>query len=260
LVNWWLSTVPERVYATGGRNFYLPETAKRYGFDDRAERCLNCPEAERCPFYLNLRAHPRLKAQYLENEAYDGYFRDRCVFSDKIDIEDTMGLLVNYRNGAMLTYSLHAFMPWEGYVIAFNGSKGRLEHKMEETIYISGDGSIPGEALADQTYIRVKPHAGPGYEVEVRESEGGHGGADPIMLQDIFDPPDDDPLKRAADYRAGAWSILTGVAGNHALEQQRPIRIEELIHGLERPDYPAMPDRTEPIDPLPFTESASRRG
>jgi predicted dehydrogenase len=260
LINWWLSTVPERVYATGGRNFYLPETAKRYGFDDRAERCLNCPEAERCPFYLNLRAHPRLKAQYLENEVYDGYFRDRCVFSDKIDIEDTMGLLVNYRNGAMLTYSLHAFMPWEGYVIAFNGSKGRLEHKMEETIYISGDGSIPGEALADQTYIRVKPHAGTGYEVEVRESEGGHGGADPIMLQDIFDPPDDDPLKRAADYRAGAWSILTGVAGNHALEQQRPIRIEELIHGLEMPDYPAMPDRTEPIDPLPFTESASRRG
>ena len=259
LVNWWLSTVPETVYATGGRNFYLPETAERYGFDDRSERCLTCPEADRCPFYLDLRAHPRLKAQYLDSESYDGYFRDRCVFSDEIDIEDTMGLLVNYRSGASLTYSLHAFMPWEGYVIAFNGSKGRLEHKMEETVYISGDGSIPGEALADQSYIKVMPHAAPAYQVEVRESEGGHGGADPIMLQDIFDPTGDDEYERAADYRAGAWSILTGVAGNHALEENCSIRIDDLVHGLERPDYPPMPDPTGSIDPLPFKQAARRR-
>jgi predicted dehydrogenase len=260
LINWWLSTVPETVYATGSRNFYLPETAERYGFTNRAERCLNCPEAKRCPFYLDLRAYPSLKGQYLDSEKYDGYFRDRCVFSDEIDIEDTLGVIVNYRNGATLTYSLHAFMPWEGYVITFNGAKGRLEHMMRETVYISGDGSIPGEVVQHGTHIRVMPHFQPGYEVEVDESGGGHGGADPIMLQDLFEPNESDKYKRAADYRAGAWSILTGIAANHAIEQKRPMQIDELIQGLEIPDYPPMPASTEPIDLLPFNRSMAGGG
>ena len=71
LVNWWLSTVPETVYATGARNFYRPETAERYGLSQRGERCLDCAEAERCPFYMDLRAYPRLRSVYLENEQYD---------------------------------------------------------------------------------------------------------------------------------------------------------------------------------------------
>ena len=115
LINWWLSDVPERVYAEGARNFYRPETAERYGFTQRGERCLDCPESEKCPFYLDLRAYPRLVETYLNNEQFDGYFRDRCVFSGDIDIEDTMHLAVRYRGGATMSYSLHAFMPWEGY-------------------------------------------------------------------------------------------------------------------------------------------------
>ena len=39
LVNWWLSTVPEEVYAVGTRNFYRPETAERYGFTKRGDLC-----------------------------------------------------------------------------------------------------------------------------------------------------------------------------------------------------------------------------
>jgi predicted dehydrogenase len=260
LINWWLSTVPETVYATGARKFYRPETAKRYGFTNRAERCLDCPEADRCPFHLDLRAYPRLKGQYLDSEQYDGYFRDRCVFSDDMDIEDTLSVLVNYRNGVSLTYSLHTFMPWEGYVIAFNGSKGRMEHTMQETIYISGDGSVPGEVVADGTRIKIMPHFQPGYEVKVDESGGGHGGADPVILQDLFAPQGVDKYKRAADYRSGAWSILTGIAGNHALEQRRPIRIDELIRGLAVPDYPPMPDPTEAMDPVPLKRSTAVRG
>jgi len=260
LVNWWLSTVPETVYATGARNFYRPETAKRYGFTHRAERCLDCPEASCCPFHLDLRAYPRLKSQYLDSEKYDGYFRDRCVFSDDMDIEDTLSVLVHYRNGASLTYSLHAFMPWEGYVIAFNGSKGRLEHTMQETVYISGDGSVPGEVVADGTRIKIMPHFQPGYEVKVDESGGGHGGADPVMLQDLFAPQGVDKYKRAADHRSGAWSILTGIAGNRALAQKRPFRIDELVQGLVVPDYPSMPDPIEAIDPLPLKRSTAVRG
>lgn len=34
---------------------------------------------------------------YLECEDADGYFRDRCIFSEEIDIEDTVSLNVLYK-------------------------------------------------------------------------------------------------------------------------------------------------------------------
>lgn len=253
LVNWWLSTVPQTVYATGTRNFYRPEIAERYGLTRRAARCLDCPEAARCPFYMDLRAYDDLRKLYLESEQYDGYFRDRCVFSDEIDIYDTMAVVVNYRSGATMSYSLHAFMPWEGYIVSFNGTRGRLEHVCQETVYFSGDGTVPGELKPEGTHTRIYPHFRPGYQVEIWRSQGGHGGADPIMVQDILAPePGEDRYKRAADQRGGAWSILTGIAANRSIESGRPIRVDDLVHGLEEPDYPPMPSAGEPLGPLPL--------
>jgi hypothetical protein len=72
-----------------------------------------------------MRAFPTLKELYFDTEKYDGYIRDRCVFRDDIDIEDTVGLVAQYRNGVTLTYSLNAFMPWEGYRLDINGTKGK---------------------------------------------------------------------------------------------------------------------------------------
>ena len=62
---------------------------------------------------------------YLDAEKEDGYYRDQSVFGDGISIEDTMGVMVRYRNNAIMTYSLNAYLPWEGFRVAFNGSKGR---------------------------------------------------------------------------------------------------------------------------------------
>ena len=248
LVNWWLSTVPERVYAVGGRNFYRPETAARYGLTARGSRCLDCPEAQRCSFHLDLREYPDLRHLYLENEQHDGYIRDGCVFGVDIDIEDTIAAVVNYRSGTTLSYSLHAFMPWEGYTITFNGIKGRLEHICQESVYISGDGSVPGSLKPSGTKTKIFPHNQTPYEVEVWTSEGGHGGADPVMIRDLFSSaPPTDQYQRAADQRAGAWSILTGIAANHSLISGRPTAIADLVPDLPEPDYPPMPTPTDPL-------------
>ncbi|MBN1219783.1 MAG: Gfo/Idh/MocA family oxidoreductase [Anaerolineae bacterium] len=249
LVNWWLSTVPETVYATGTRNFYRPETADRYGLTQRGQRCLDCPAAAKCSFHLDLREYPELRRMYLETEQHDGYFRDRCVFGADIDIEDTVDVVVNYRNGAMMSYSLHSFMPWEGYIVTFNGVKGRLEHICQESVYFSGDGSVPGELMPEGTKIKIFLHSQSAYGVEIWQSEGGHGGADPIMVKDLFAPASvEDKYKRAADYRSGAWSILTGVAANRSMASGKPVRIDDLIHNLPDPDYPPMPAPTDPLE------------
>lgn len=248
LVNWWLSTIPSRVFASGSRTFYTPETALRYGLTNRAERCLVCPERDKCPFYLDLRAKPGLKATYLDNEHYDGYFRDQCVFSAAIDIEDSMNLVVKYANGVQMSYSLNTFMPWEGYTVAFNGSKGRLEHKCMESVYISGDGSVPGALRSDGTTIRIYPHFAPAYEVPIWEAKGGHGGGDVLMLRDIFEPAAElDQYLRAADQRAGAYSILTGIAANLSIATEQAVNVADLVHDIGEPTYPPMPEPSEPL-------------
>ncbi|MFA7229475.1 MAG: Gfo/Idh/MocA family oxidoreductase, partial [Melioribacteraceae bacterium] len=140
LINWWLSAVPVSVSAMGKKEFYTPEMAKRLGLSGYHERCHTCPEKNKCGFELDLSANKRLKALYLDNEQYDGYFRDRCVFRPEIDIEDTMNVMVKYSNNATMSYSLNAFNSWEGYYVIFNGTRGRIEHKIEEKIYVAGDG------------------------------------------------------------------------------------------------------------------------
>jgi len=249
LINWWLSTVPETVYAVGHRQFYIPKTAERYGLINRSERCHDCPEAERCPFHISLKDNAGLRRLYLECEKYDGYYRDQCVFSDKIDIEDSMNLVVCYANGVKMSYSLNTFMPWEGHIVSFNGTRGRLEHKCQESAYINADGSVPGALKKEGTWTRIYPHWKPAYEEEVWTAEGGHGGADPVMLTYIFDPdnqPEDKHL-RAADQRSGAWSILVGVAANHSMAKGRSIRIDKLVQDIGMPDYTSMPTGDEPL-------------
>ncbi|MBN1461494.1 MAG: Gfo/Idh/MocA family oxidoreductase [Armatimonadetes bacterium] len=242
LVNWWLSAIPETVFAMGQRKFYTPQTAERYGLKKRAERCRDCPESAQCRFYLDLRAHEGMQQLYLDNEEYDGYFRDRCVFSDLIDIEDTMNVLASYDTGAKMAYSLNAFSPWEGFLVCFNGSKGRLERKEVESSYVSGDGKTPHKVAQDQSYVRVYPHFGEPYTLEEWTGEGGHGGGDPLLLDDIFSPePQPDKYLRAADHRSGAYSILTGVAANQAMKTGQVVRISDLVQGVDAPDYPAMP-------------------
>jgi hypothetical protein len=222
--------------------------AERYGLTNRNARCAGCSESEACPFYLDLRAYLELKRQYLDQEQYDGYFRDQCVFSPDIDIEDTMHVVVTYRSGATMSSSLYAFMPWEGYIVSFNGSNGWLEHTCQESTYFSGDGTVPGELQREGTTTKIYPHFQGGYEVDVWQIDGGHGGGDPLLLKDNFAPDSsDDKYLQAADFRAWAWSILTGITANHAMADGAPIHIKNLISGLAEPDYPPMPSPTEPI-------------
>lgn len=248
LVNWWLSAMPEEVVATGRRRFATPQTALRLGLRSPGSRCSACAESAQCPFFLDLAGNDDLKALYLSQEGFDGYHRDQCIFSPEIDIEDSMQALINYDNGATLKYSLNAFCAWEGYAIQFNGTKGRLEHKCEENVYINGDGTVPGAIKKEGTSIRIYPTRQPAYEVPIWTGTGGHGGGDDVLLRDLFAPNGQDPYLRAADHRGGAASILCGIAANQSIQTRGWVKISDLIHGLDRPDYPAMPTGCTPLE------------
>ncbi|MDK1046347.1 MAG: Gfo/Idh/MocA family oxidoreductase, partial [Anaerolineales bacterium] len=244
LINWWLSAVPVTVFATGKREFYVPSMARRMGLDSHHERCHTCPETAECGFELSLAGSPSLKELYLDNERYDGYFRDRCVFRPDIDIEDTMNVLVTYNNNVTLAYSVNAFNSWEGYSVAFNGTKGRLEHQIQEQIYISATNTVQGGLKRGGTFIRAIPLRGPARDVDVWTGEGGHGGGDRLLLDDLFLPerPNDKYL-RAADQRSGTYSILTGVAANRSFVTNERVVIADLVQDIGYPDYAGMPSR-----------------
>ncbi|WP_406673480.1 Gfo/Idh/MocA family oxidoreductase [Nonomuraea sp. N2-4H] len=125
LVNWWLDAAPEMVFAQTGLRFYGAENARKRGLGERPERAHGAPGLGSDPWLLDISADERLKRLYLDAEHEDGYLRDQDVFGEGITIDDNMSVMVRYTNQAVMTYSLHAHAPWEGYRVAFNGTAGR---------------------------------------------------------------------------------------------------------------------------------------
>ena len=157
---------------------------------------------------------------YADCEGADGYFRDGCVFREDIDIFDTMAAVVKYSNGTQMSYSLNAFMPFEGYRVAFNGENGRLEVRDYER--------QPWE-VEQETEMYVTRSFGKREKIEVPEVSAGHGGGDQRIRDLIFRKTDLPPYMRLPDSRAGAVSCLTGIAARKSVDLKRPVRISELI-------------------------------
>ncbi|WP_010277278.1 Gfo/Idh/MocA family oxidoreductase [Paenibacillus senegalensis] len=229
LVNFWLGTHPETVYAMGGLRFYGRENAERRGETRFYQRSHGSEASRNDPFALSLEDNPHLKALYLDAEHEDGYQRDQSVFGDGISIEDTLGVMVRYRNQAILTYSLNAYLPWEGFHVVFNGSKGRIEARVAERSYVNSGGNKADEGALKEKRLTVHPMFAAPYEVHVEEKAGGHGGGDPVMLNDLFGAPEPDPFNRAASHIDGAVSILTGIAGNKSMQTGLPVEIKSLV-------------------------------
>ncbi|MCQ6561080.1 Gfo/Idh/MocA family protein [Paenibacillus mendelii] len=229
LVNFWIGSEPDTVFSMGDLLFYGKENAEQRGVTKFYERATGNPNAKDDPFALHLDSNEQLKALYLDAEKEDGYRRDQSVFGDGISIEDTMGVMVRYKNNAILTYSLNAYMPWEGYRIAFNGTKGRLEMSIVETSYVNSGGDKALEGALKGKTMTVFPMFEAPYKVDVEEGIGGHGGGDPVLLNDIFGTPVEDRYKRAANHMDGARSILTGIAANRSIRTGQPVKVEDLV-------------------------------
>lgn len=234
LVNFWIDSQPETVFAFGDLLFYGRENAEQRGQTSFYNRATGNEHAKDDPFALHLDQNPNLKAMYLDAEHEDGYQRDQSVFGDGISIEDTMSVVVRYRNKAMLTYSLNAYMPWEGYRIAFNGTKGRIEMEIVEKSYVNAGGEKADEGALEGKRITVYPMFDKPYDVQVEEQAGGHGGGDPVLLNDLFGEPKEDPFHRAANHTDGARSILTGIAANQSIRTGLPVKLDTLVHFYEK--------------------------
>jgi len=213
LLNWWLDSDPEEVYANGALEFYGKNNPFRH------THCRPCPHKQNCKFYWDITKDERLMKLYVENEKYDGYYRDGCVWREDIDIYDKMAVQVKYANNVQVSYSLTTYSPFEGYRISFNGTKGKMEAWIKER--------QPWEVEPfDQ--IEITSNFGKREIVKISNTEEGHGGGDARLRKRLFNPSGADTYKQAAGSRDGAMSILVGIAARQSIETKKPIKIESL--------------------------------
>jgi len=214
LLNWWLDSDPEEVFAYGKLEFF--------GFNNsfRSLKCRGCEYKNKCQFYWNITTNNHLVKLYVENEKYDGYIRDACIWRKDIDIYDKMVALIKYANGVQVTYSLTTYSPYEGYRLAFNGTKGRLE------TWIHEKQSWPMENYDE---LRLTRNFGDTELIRISHGEGGHGGGDVRLKDKLFkDPNIPDPLKQSAGIRDGTMSLLIGVAARKSIDTGKSIKIADL--------------------------------
>lgn len=201
IANWLLEQDPVSVNAFGTRRVFgncSPAPALR---------CLDC--TERCKFYVNIMENG-LKGLYYDCEDVDGYLRDRCVFSEKVDIEDTVSVNVLYSKGTVMSYTLSAFSPYEGMRIVLNGTKGRME------------------ASSKTRTIEIFENNGNKIRIDVPNvPNSNHGGADVNLRDNLFKGTPTEMPDQSADLRAGLMSIGIGMAANLSMKENRRVNLDE---------------------------------
>lgn len=226
-INWLLDEDPISVNAFGTRRFYGPTR------EERSDRCLTCPHKKTCEFYWNIEdIHEKGKDysdMYIDCESEDGYIRDACVFSEEIDIEDSVSVNVKYSGGAVMSYSLTTHSPYEGFNLVLNGKLGRMEIviRAKDRNYFD----TPDEE------IRIYNRKGEliRYSFPSRSS-AGHGGADNALLDNLFYGTKSDPLHQMAGLRAGLMSIGIGAAANISMSEGRQVKLSEFYEELKEYD------------------------
>lgn len=238
VINWWINGIPRQVFAMGDLVFYGKKNAEKRGDHQLTtyRRYQENPDPAADPFHLDIAENETMRALYLDAEKDSGYLRDENVFREGITIEDSMSLLIKYRDGTMVTYSLNAYSPSEGFRASISGDRGRIEYyEPHATHIITGDEKVELLSTKHQSSLILQKHFQEPQDVEIEVLTGGHGGGDPRLQEQIFSHhPPADTMGRNAGHEQGAASLLIGAAANISMTTNQPVQISDLVE--LRPD------------------------
>ena len=211
LVNWWLEKKPLSVYANCGLNVY----GKNGKY--RSTNCRECDYAKECEYYYNIAKdeHETIANLHINSEPETKYLRDSCVFSEDIDIYDTMSLNVKYEDDVTLNYSLTAYNPYEGWRVVIIGDQGRLE----------GGQITSGIHKDDDVTIKVINNQNSEIIYNMGVLPDGHGGGDIRLRKMLFEGVGDNELNQCASSYDGYLSLAIGDAANQSVKENRAVDI-----------------------------------
>ena len=180
MIHWLTGSYSKKVSAFGSLDFFGGDKP-----NDLA--CPTCPDARTCPEYIEWPGH------------------ELCVFRQEVEVEDNQVMIMELENGIKASYLQCHFSPDYHRNYTIIGTEGRVENSEPEMkVWVKTRRSPTAwKALADRTY-------------KVKEAEGTHGGADPVIAEDFLDMvlAGKEPLATPV---AGRMSVATGCAGAASL-------------------------------------------
>ena len=219
VANWLIGQHPLRVSAFGKLRVYGPKNAPFKG-----KNCRSCEHASECEFnWANVNDEDTC-GMYYENEQYDGYLKDACVYRDEVNIYDSMAISVEYDGGCVLTYTESSASPYEGWKFTLTGEKGR----MEIACYAKGAGGLKPDEEFDFIRIIDMNNQVTTYPLPVPK-EGSHGGSDADLRKVLFGGEEPSRPDQKASSIEGAYSVLLGAAANQSIAEGRIVTIREML-------------------------------
>ena len=238
LINWLVGDAPAELCAFGGLNYYGANGLLRPR-DAHGQPLSPAEEKRKCRVFQKFYAD-RLDPESNEmSTGWDGFKlpydvqyppdKRRYIYDDAIQIEDTYNAIVRYQGGATMSYSCNFCTPWEGYILAINGTEGRIEVSHRTDSDPTGKMSSAPETGIITFYLLFR-----GKElIEVPPVAGGHGGADFLIRDDLILGPsaESKELQLVAGSEAGANAIAMGEAVWRSIQEHRSISIPGLLAG-----------------------------
>ena len=143
-----------------------------------------------------------------------------------------MAVQIRYANKVQVSDSLTTYSPYEGFRVAFNGTKGRIDFWMHEK---------QPWPMENYDEIHITDSFGNAEFMKLPRLEADHYGGDHVLKDTIFKNASvPDPLKRAANVRDGAMAVLIGVAARKSIDTGKPYRIAELTDLVPQVHKPYM--------------------
>ncbi|MDF2722460.1 MAG: oxidoreductase [Paenibacillus sp.] len=174
ITNWLLEASPVKVYSSGGLDVFG-------GDAPNDKRCRTCDDTAACDYYLDV---SNKKHQFKD---------DLCVYAEEVDVEDNSMVLIDYDNGAKISYMECHFTPDYSREFTFIGTKGKIygffNNEQQFKIVVTKRGQ-KGEQVV---YPEQRP--------------GSHGGADTGIINRFIER-----VKEGGSSVTGIWGARDSVA------------------------------------------------
>ena len=212
--NWLLNfPKPARVTSFAGVNVLTPENLpfeKEPGHEP-GPGCNSCYYKDKCPDKYML-TEEDLTMWGPEAAAQDGYLKNRCMYTSDKDNHDNGIAIVEYENGVRISH-MECF----------------IGNKSDRLYTIVGDKGIAEVSLADRT-ITVIPRWGKSetFTEKVQEEEGGHGGADPNLVERFCQVLRGEAVPNSTAEH-GLLSTAIGQAAEISRRENRMVDMKELL-------------------------------
>ena len=212
MFNWLLGfPMPRKVTAFSGMSVFNPDNYP-FEIEDGIKPGPSCRE---CHYYKNSKCPDA--AVYNEDEwgkeaqACDGYVKDSCMYQSDMSTHDNGIAIVEYENGVRASHS-ECFVcgkSYRSYTIV--GTKAVASARTDANKIVIDD-RFNGERTT--------------YEISVKD--GGHGGADPGLVDSFIRAIKGEKVQTAT-FEEGMISTAIGQAAELSKEEERVVFIKELL-------------------------------